>query len=138
MTDRKVLEDIVTRFYEARAANDKAKLLSFAAPDFSFCIVASGKLAPMGQRVCEPEVLDATVGQLLADWDMSNLKTTRLYIDDDTVFAHRAGRLRYNPADKEIETEFIDRFTFKDGKIVDMTEFVDTLLIAETVGLVDA
>ncbi|MCV9960486.1 nuclear transport factor 2 family protein [Pararhizobium sp. BT-229] len=138
MTDRKVLEDIVTSFYEARAASDKAKLLSFAAPDFSFCIVASGKLAPMGQRVCEPALLDATVDNLLADWDMTNIKTTRLYIDDDTVFAHRAGTIRYNPRDKEVETEFIDRFTIKDGRIVDMTEFVDTLMIAETVGLVDA
>lgn len=138
MMDRETLEGIVNNFYEARAVSDREKLMGFTGPDFSFCIVASGKLAPMGQRVCEPEVLDATVRKLLDDWDMANVKTTRLYVDGDTVFAHRAGVLRFNPTGKEIETEYIDRFTFKDGKIADMTEFVDTLMIAETIGLVEA
>ncbi len=136
MADRKALEGIVTAFYEARAAGDREKAMSWAAPDVSFCIVASGRMAAMGQRVSEPEALDAVVQQLFADWDMSRMKTPSLHIDGDTVFAHRTGVLRYVPTGREIETEYIDRFTFKDGKIIDLTEFVDTLLIAETVGLI--
>lgn len=138
MTDRETLEGIVNKLYEARAVNDVDGLMSWAGPGFSFCLVGSGKLAPMAQRVCEPAAVDTAIRTLVDHWDMSRVQTTRLYVDGDTVFAHRAGVLRFNPTGKEIETEYIDRFTFKDGKIVDITEFVDTLLVAETVGLVDA
>ncbi len=135
MMDRKTLEDIVNRFYDVRAGNDKDGVLSFAGPDFSFGIVCSGKLAENVPRVCEPAALDAVVTTLVSEWDMSRMKTTRLFVDGDTVLAHRAGQLRHTPTGREMETEYIDRFTFKDGQIVDLTEFVDTLLIAETLGL---
>ena len=135
MTDRTTLEGIVNSFYEVRDKNDKDGVMSFAGPDFSFGIVCSGGLAEALPRVCEPAALDAVVSSLVAQWDMSRMKTA-LFVDGDTVMAHRSGQLRHNPTGKEIVTEYIDRFTFRDGKIVDLTEFVDTLLIAETIGLV--
>ncbi|MCV9996954.1 nuclear transport factor 2 family protein [Pararhizobium sp. YC-54] len=137
MTDRETLEGVVHTFYAARAVSDIAAMMALTGPDFSFRIVGSGKLAPMTQRVSEPAAIDTVVQTLVAQWDMSKLKTTRLYVDGDTVFAHRAGLIRYTPNGKEVETEYIDRFTFKDGKVVDMTEFVDTLMIADTVGLLE-
>ncbi|WP_349434491.1 nuclear transport factor 2 family protein [Pararhizobium sp. A13] len=138
MTDRETLESIVNELYAARSVSDMDGVMSCAGPGFSFRIVGSGRLAPMAQRVCEPAAVNAAVKTLIEQWDMSKIRTTGLYVDGDTVFAHRAGVLRFNPTGKEIETEYIDRFTFKDGKIIDLTEFVDTLLVAETVGLVPA
>jgi ketosteroid isomerase-like protein len=137
MTDRETLEGIVNKLYEARAVNDIDSVMSHTGPGFSFCILGSGKLSPMAQRVSEPAAVDAAVRGLVADWDMSKIETTRIYVDGDTVFAHRAGPIRYKGG-KEIQTEYLDRFTFKDGKIIDLTEFVDTLMVAETVGLLDA
>jgi ketosteroid isomerase-like protein len=135
MTDRETLEGIINKLYEARAVNDIDALMSHAGPGFSFRLVGSGKLAPMAQRVCEPVAVDTAIRGLVGDWDMSQIKTTRLYVDGDTVFAHRAGPIRYRGG-PEIHTEYLDRFTFKDGEIIDLTEFVDTLMVAETVGLV--
>ncbi len=137
MTDRQTLKSIVNKLYEARAVNDIDALMSHTGPGFSFCLVGSGKLAPMAQRVCEPAAVDTAIRGLVGDWDMSQIKTTRLYVDGDTVFAHRAGPIRYRGGEA-IHTEYLDRFTFKDGKIIDLTEFVDTLMVAETVGLLDA
>lgn len=136
--DRQTLEDVVNTFYAARAVSNIGAMMALAGPGLSFRIVGSGKLAPMTQRVTEPAAVDTVVQTLVAHWDMSRVKTTRLYVDGDTVFALRAGVIRYTPNGKEAETEYLDRFTFKDGKIVDMTEFVDTLMIADTVGLLDA
>lgn len=135
MTDRETLEGIVNKLYEARAVNNIDALMSHTGPGFSFCLVGSGKLAPMAQRVSERAAVDSAIRGLVEDWDMSKIKTTRLYVDGDTVFAHRAGPIRYRGG-QEIHTEYLDRFTFRDGKIVDLTEFVDTLMVAETVGLV--
>lgn len=135
MTDRETLESTITKLYEARAVNDVESLMSHAGPGFSFCLVGSGKLAPIAQRVSEPAAVDTALRGLIADWDMSKIKTTRLYVDGDTVFAHREGPIRYRGGE-EVHTEYLDRFTFKDGKIVDLTEFVDTLMVAETVGLI--
>jgi ketosteroid isomerase-like protein len=138
MTDREAMEGVVNTLYAARALSDIGAMMALAGPDFSFRMVGSGKLAPMTQRVSEPAAVDMAVQTLVAHWDMSKVKTTRLYVDGDTVFAHRAGVIRYTPNGKEVETEYLDRFTFKDGKIIDMTEFVDTLMIADTVGLLGA
>ncbi len=138
MTDRETLKGIVNTLYAARAINDVGAMMALAGPGFSFRMVGSGRLAAMTQQVSEPAAVDAAVQTLVAHWDMSKVRTTRLYIDGDTVFAHRAGLIRYMPNGKVIETEFVDRLTFKDGKIIDMTQFVDTLMIADTVGLLDA
>jgi ketosteroid isomerase-like protein len=138
MTDRQTLEGVVNTLYAARAVSDIGAIMALTGPDFSFRIVGSGKLTPMTQQVSEPAAVDTAVKTLVAQWDMSKIQTTRLYVDGDTVFAHRAGLIRYTPNGKEVETEYLDRFTFKDGKIIDMTEFVDTLMIADTVGLLDA
>jgi ketosteroid isomerase-like protein len=137
MTDRETLEGVVNTLYAARAVNDIGAMMALAGPDFSFRMVGSGRLTPMTQQVSEPAAVDTAVQTLVAHWDMSKVKTTSLHVDGNTVFAHRAGVIRYTPNGKEVETEFLDRFTFKDGKIVDMTQFVDTLMIADTVGLLD-
>jgi ketosteroid isomerase-like protein len=47
---------------------------------------------------------------------------------------HLSGRIRHVPTGKVLDTEILDKLTIKDGKIVDFAEFLDTHLVAQTVG----
>ena len=47
MTDRSILENAVKDFYEARAALDLEKAMSFVHPECCFRIVGTDTLAPL-------------------------------------------------------------------------------------------
>lgn len=136
MADRTTLEQTVHSLYAARDANDLEGMLACLHPAFSFRIVGSGRLGAMTQRVSDPESVRSAFRGLVDAWDLSQMKTVQLDVDGSTVYAHRVGPIRFVPSDTWFDTEILDRFRFSDGRMADLTEFVDTLLVAETVGLV--
>jgi ketosteroid isomerase-like protein len=136
MTDRSELESTVQAIYKARRDNDIDALMVFFDPACSFRIVGSDRLGSMTQTVDDSESLRNVMTSFMNNWDFSKLNTTSLHVDGDTVFAHRSGQVRFIPSDVWNNTEFIDKFTFKDGLVVDLAEFIDTLQVAETMGLV--
>lgn len=135
MTERSVLEDIVRALYLARNANDVDTIMAHLDPDFSFRMAGSGRLGTMALAVNTPETVRGTFLNLMQSWDLSGMETTGMYVDGDTVVVHRSGSVRFIPSETRERTEFIDKFTFRNGRVIDLTEFVDTLFVAETIGL---
>ncbi|KQW58982.1 MULTISPECIES: nuclear transport factor 2 family protein [unclassified Ensifer] len=136
MPDRTALEQTVHSLYAARDANDLEAMLACLHPTFSFRIVGSGRLGAMTQKVSNPEAVRSAFRGLVDAWDLSQMKTVQLDVDGNTVYAHRVGPIRFVPSDTWFDTEILDRLSFSDDRMADLTEFVDTLLVAETVGLV--
>lgn len=138
MTERSVLETRVRALYVARNANDIDTMMAQLDPDFSFRIVGSGRLGPLTIAVNTPETVRSSFLSLVNDWDLSEMEMVGAYVDGDTIVVHRAGVVRFIPSQMRERTEIIDKFTFRNGRIFDLTEFVDTLFVAETVGLLGA
>jgi ketosteroid isomerase-like protein len=136
MTDRNELERTVQALYKARRDNDLDTFMTFFDPACSFRIVGNDRLVPMTQRVNGADSLRIAVQGFMDNWDFTKLDTISLHVDGDTVFAVRSGQVRYIPFNISKDTEFIDRFTFKNGLVTDLAEYVDTLEVAETIGLV--
>lgn len=136
MTDRSTLESTIREIYRARDAGDIDALMKWIHPACSFRVVGTGRLGPMTQKVDDPISLRATLMALMESWDLSAVQDSGLHIDGDTAFVHRAGQVRFIPTETRFETEIVDKFMFRDGRVVELTEFVDTLLVAETAGLV--
>ncbi|HEV7305821.1 nuclear transport factor 2 family protein [Ensifer sp.] len=134
MTDRAVLEEVVRGVYAARNANDVDGILRHLEPDCRFRIVGN-RLGPITIAVDTPNAVRGMLEDLIANWDITGMDTVGLHVDGDTVIVHRAGTIRFIPSDRRESTEIIDKFTFRDRRITDVTEFVDTLFVAETVGL---
>ncbi len=135
MRDRRELEDAVRRFYQARNDNDIEAIMAMLDPACSFRIVGDDRLGPMTQRIDDPGTMRVAIQALLEAWDLSNFSIIGLHVDGETVFAHRAGQIRHLPSNVCINTEILDKITFKDGRIVDFEEFVDTLLVADILGV---
>lgn len=137
MTERSMLEFRVRALYLARNVNDLDTMMAQLDPDFSFRIVGSGRLGTMALAVNTPETVRDSFATLVNNWDLSEMEMVGCYADGDTVVVHRAGFVRFIPSQTRERTEIIDKFTFRDDRIVDLTEFVDTLFVAEAIGLLN-
>ncbi|WDZ78380.1 nuclear transport factor 2 family protein [Ensifer adhaerens] len=137
MTERSVLETSVRALYLARNVNDLDTMMAQLHPDFSFRIVGNGRLGTMALAVNTPETVRSSFQALVENWDLSEMEMVGAYADGETIVVHRAGVICFIPSQTRQRTEIIDKFTFRDGRIVDLTEFVDTLFVAETIGLLD-
>lgn len=136
MTERNILETAVMALYTARRDNDLDGLMSCLHPDCSFRIAGTERLAPMSHTVTGNDAMRTAMQEFMNNWDFTKLETSGIYIDGETVFAVRSGIVRFIPTDQSSRTEFVDHFTFRDGKVIELVEYIDTLHVAETVGLV--
>ncbi|WEX86392.1 nuclear transport factor 2 family protein [Sinorhizobium garamanticum] len=131
MTDRSELENIMHAIYQARADNDLDALMAYVHPACSFRIAGSDRLGPMCRKIEGGDAVRLNFKELMDVWDLSKVGTLALHIDGETVVAHRAGEVRFVPSDARFETEFIDKVSFRDGLMVEIMEFVDTLQLME-------
>lgn len=137
MTDSADLHRLTEEFYALRNADDPVQdMLDRFAPDGCFQILGPDRLGPFTQRWEGLDALRAAATQLVGTWDLSGMFNVGKYADGDTIVTHRKGKVRFIPTGHEFETEFMDKIIFRDGKIVDHVQFVDTLAIAEAAGLV--
>ena len=116
-------------FYDARARFDKQKHLSFAHPACVYRIVGSEKLFPMTRECSTRSDIEQAADATFAAWDMRALGTVSIHESGDTIYVHRRGKVGYLPNGASMQTEFIDKVTFKDGLIIEYLQFLDTYAI---------
>ncbi|MDI7861941.1 nuclear transport factor 2 family protein [Rhizobiaceae bacterium n13] len=136
MTDRSELEKVVHAVYAARDRDDLDAMMSYFDPSCSFRVAGGDRLDTTMQKVDREEALRATFRSLIDVWDLSGVKTIAIHVDGDTAFAHRAGEVRFVPTGDTDDAEYIDKITFRDGRVVEVVEFIDTLAVARRAGLV--
>lgn len=113
-------------FYDARAKFDKEKHLSFVHDACVYRMVGSDKLHPMTMECATPAARRKAADDTFAFWDMSQLDNVSIHECGDTIYVHRRGKVGFIPNGASMQTEFIDKLTFKDGKIVEYLQFLDT------------
>lgn len=131
MTDRRTLESAIADFYEARGNLDLAKSMSFFDEHCFFRIAGTEELGPFTQPTHTRDQLTDAARALFDNWDLKGLKTVNAYFDGDVVLVHRAGSIVHRPSKKTFDTEMMDKLTFKDGRIVEYLQFLDTYGIAK-------
>jgi ketosteroid isomerase-like protein len=135
MVQRSEVERVVRDSYAARKRNDVGETLKHFHPEVTFRIMGSEQLGPMTEAVHGLGPLRAMFENLFPAWDWSDFKIDHIHVDGDRAFVHLSGQIRHVPTGSVLKTEILDRLTIKDGLIVDFAEFLDTHLLARTVGL---
>lgn len=136
MSDSAATRDLVEKFWKLRNIPDTSAMLALMSPDFHFQICGADQLHPLTQPASNPEQVRATITALVRDWDLSGVKTLSIHAAGETAFVHRKGDVRHIPSGRVIDTEFMDKITVRDGRLVEYLEFVDTFLIARTCGVI--
>jgi ketosteroid isomerase-like protein len=134
MADRIAMENALIDFYDARGNRDLEKAMSFVHPDCCFRIVGTESLGPFTHAVRTAPMINEAAAVLFQMWDLKGMRTVNAYFDGDVALVHRAGRVTHLPTGASFESEFMDKFTFEDGKVVEYLQFVDTYQIAKVAG----
>jgi len=137
MTAKHDMKKLVEEIYAVRDRGDVEGTLALIGEDCTFRMVGNTRLEPFSTESSGP-AFRQTIAQLITEWDLSNIRTAGIYVDEDehVVFAHREGEVRHIPSGASFHTEFVDKYHFRDGKPVKIVEFVDTLQVAETSRLI--
>jgi ketosteroid isomerase-like protein len=135
MAERNEIERIVRESYAARKKNDVPETLKHFHRDIRFRLMGSESLGPMTKGVSGLDALRSMFEGLFPAWDWSSFEIRNIHVDGDRAFVHLSGQIRYVPTGAVIDTEILDRLTIKDGLIVDFVEYLDTHLLAQTVGI---
>ncbi|MBB4238044.1 nuclear transport factor 2 family protein [Rhizobium esperanzae] len=132
MTAKNDMKRLVEEIYSVRGRGDIEGTLALFGEGCTFRMVGNARLAPLTTESSGHDFRQ-TITQLIAAWDLSKVRTTGIYVDEDEqmVFAHREGEVRHIPSGVTFSTEFVDKIHFRDGKPVKIVEFVDTLQVAE-------
>ena len=125
---------LVTRFLEARAANDAATIDSVLADDAEWAPPPSMGLRPFkGRETVVKALTGGAVGKIL---DVATIKRDvhKLVVEGDTAVALQ--RLTATTANGEpYDNEYCWVYSCRDGKIARMDEFVDSFKAAKLFGM---
>lgn len=137
MTAKHDMKKLVEEIYAVRDRGDVEGTLALIGTDCTFRMAGNTRLAPLSTEA-GGQAFRQVIEQLITVWDLSKIKTVGIYVDEDEhmVFAHREGEVRHIPSGVCFHTEFVDKIHFKDGKPVQIVEFVDTLQVAETTRII--
>ena len=137
MTAKHDMKKLVEEIYAVRDRGDIEGTLALIGEGCTFRMAGNTRLAPFSTEASGHAFRQALT-QLITVWDLSNIKTSGIYVDEDEhmVFAHREGEVRHIPSGVSFHTEFVDKIHFRDGKPVKIVEFVDTLQVAETTQMI--
>ena len=133
MTAKHDMKKLVEEIYAVRDRGDIEGTLALIGDGCTFRMAGNTRLSPLSTEL-GGNAFRQMIAQLITEWDLSNIDTTRIYVDEDEnmVFAHREGEVRHIPSGVSFYTEYVDKIHFRDGKPVKIVEFVDTLQVAET------
>ncbi|TAV05437.1 nuclear transport factor 2 family protein [Rhizobium ruizarguesonis] len=136
MTAKHDMKKLVEEMYAVRDRGDVEATLALIGEGCTFRMVGNTRLAPFSTE-SSGHAFRQAITQLITVWDLSNIRIA-IYVDEDEhmVFAHREGEVRHIPSGVSFHTEFIDKIHIRDGKLVKIVEFVDTLQVAETAKMI--
>ena len=136
MTDRKTIEAVIDRCYAARQKGDIGTLMSAFDADAVFELAGSKELvAAVGAVRGHPDIRTTLTG-LIAAFDFIHRDISSMVIDGERAAVHSRATMKFVPGDRTFTTDLLDSFHFKDGKIVELTEFADTALIKDLMSAV--
>lgn len=127
--DRDLIEQRIETLLKLREAGDIAAMAAYAAPEIVYR-TSPGRPYPFhSRRDGKAECVELGIAINVA---YENLGSTinHLLIDGDRVALHRTAKVRNRGAGRVIEIDIWNFFKFRDGLIVEFSEYPDTATLA--------
>jgi len=132
--DRSETEAIVRKMYACRLDNNLDDCVACFAPLAVYELCGSSDTSPIPSR-CEGDhdAMREILAGLIDTWRWKDIAYSSFVIDGDQVVVRYHLTTEFAPLQKTVTTEIIDHLIVRDGKIVSLSEFVDTAMVAELV-----
>ncbi len=127
--------EIVEAYYAALGKGDKARLLELLDPEVYWIPPVTAPFEPI--RGAEPlaDALGRTVVKTMFDISKPfNLEVRRMVVDGDVAVVQQRLQATAKATGLPYDNQYCWVYTVRDGKIVEMEEYADTLVAARTMG----
>lgn len=128
--DRREIETTLEAIYAARAANDAAGILTHFAPGACWHIAGQPDCCGAAQAH-RGEALRPALETMCGLFQVQDLRPGPAIIDGDRAAVAIQARFTFTPTGETVETAMADIWTFRDGKVVEVAEYLDTARLAQ-------
>lgn len=126
---------LIERYYDALRRADHDTLNEIIAPDVTWTPPASAQAAPTDNRA---DLLEFIAGPgVVETFDFSkpfNLEVRRMVVEGDTAVVQQRLTATAKATGSAYDNQYCWIYTCRDGQIVDMEEYADTLVAARSMG----
>jgi ketosteroid isomerase-like protein len=129
MPNRETLLEVISQAYAARGRGDLEGLLAAFHPEGTFTLVGDVKSLHVAGSVQGHRSLRETFDGFIAAFKFVDRQILSEVVEADRAAVH--SRLTVQYSDKIRTTDCLDLFEFREGKIIELTEFADTALIKD-------
>jgi ketosteroid isomerase-like protein len=133
MMDRGAIEALIGQAYAARKEGDIERLMSAFHPDAVFELAGSNALLSVAGTTRGHQDIRTAMAGFIAGFDFIHRDIVSITTDGERAAVHSRLTVKFVPGDKTFKSDLVDLFRFKDGKIVELLEFVDTALIKDVI-----
>jgi ketosteroid isomerase-like protein len=131
--DRASVEQVIREGYAARLRGDVDMTCQYFSEDASFTIAGSPDASPVASSVRGCGNIRGALAGLMGAFEFLDHEFLDVVVEGDRAAVHSRARLRATATGEEVQTEFVDLVTVRDGKIQSFVQFCDTALAGKLV-----
>ena len=129
--DKPQIKALIDKAYAARKAGDVEALVSLFRPDGVFRVAGAPESFPVAASAKgEAEIRERIRGFVQA-FQFMEIEPLDLIVEGDKAARRWRAKIRHVPSGTVYEMEAGDIWTFKDGRIASLIQFVDTAQVAD-------
>jgi ketosteroid isomerase-like protein len=126
MGNREVTLDLVKQAYEARSRGDLEGLMATFHSDAVFTLAGDKKALEVTGSVHGHDRVREALRGFIANFDFVQRRILSEVVEGSRAAVHSHLVVRYVPTKQTWTSDVLDLFTFRDAKILELIEFVDT------------
>jgi len=134
MASRNEMLETIHRAYEARATGDMEGLMTAFHSHGAFELKGEQKHLQVAGLMEGHDNVRAAMAGFVDTFEFVKRDIIATVVEGERAVVHSRVAVRFIPTDTTVETDILDVFTFKDGKISRLEEFADTAMIKHLMG----
>ena len=136
--DRTAVERTIKDAYAARKRGDVDSIVKMFTDDAHFQLAGAYVTSPVAVETMSSGDLKAALTALVATFEWLEQDIQSILVEGDKAAVHWRGKIRSTVTGEVVDTELVDLFELKDGRISSFVEFCDTALAARLMQANDA
>ncbi len=131
MGNREVVLEQIRRAYAARDRGALDDLMAEFDPEAVFTLAGDEGCEGVAGSACGVPQVRERMAQLIDTFQFRERRVLTELVDGDRAAVHSRVTVRCAPKNVEQETEILDLFRLRDGKVIELIEFADTAVAAK-------
>ena len=136
--ERTMIERTIKDAYAARKRGDVDSIVKMFTDDAHFQLAGAYVTSPVAVETMSSGDLKAALTALVATFEWLEQDIQSILVEGDKAAVHWRGKIRSTVTGQVVDTELVDLFELKDGRISSFVEFCDTALAARLMQADDA